>query len=122
MNLVHRHLLIYGILSDTPKDTSLVESWLRDLIALVGMKILVEPKCVYCETEGNEGMTGIACLETSHCSIHVWDADKTFKMDLYSCQDFRVKTVLDHLRVLGMVKYKCILVDRDTNEILLRIE
>src|SRR5215831_16466709 len=79
-------------------NPSQVESMLRDLIDVLGMRILGEPHMYEVETEiaklGKEpfedegGVTGVCVLSTSHCSIHTWPLRPFFVMDVYSCRDF----------------------------------
>jgi S-adenosylmethionine decarboxylase len=84
-----------------------VESMLRDLVELLGMRLLGAPHLYEVETEiaklGVEpfedegGVTGICVLSTSHCSIHTWPLRPYFVMDVYSCRDFDPALVEQHL-------------------------
>ena len=75
-----------------------VEAMLRELVDLLGMRLLGAPHLYEVETEiaklGVEpfedegGVTGICVLSTSHCSIHTWPLRPFFVMDVYSCRDF----------------------------------
>lgn len=86
---------------------STVEGMLRDLIEILGMRILGEPHMYEVETEiaklGVEpfedegGVTGVCVLSTSHCAIHTWPLRPYFVMDVYSCRDFDVARVKRHL-------------------------
>jgi S-adenosylmethionine decarboxylase len=89
-----------------------VESTLRELVALLGMRPLGEPHLYEVETEiaklGAEpfedegGVTGVCVLSTSHCAIHTWPLRPFFVMDVYSCRDFDPGLVEQHLvRRLG---------------------
>ena|SRR5271154_1330916 len=131
MEPVHKHLLISGTVKLLPNKMikepqmakfalnveNVVEKWLDDLVNLVKMRIFIPARARYCSTYGNEGVTGIISLETSHASIHFWDQDKSFKFDLYSCQDFDVDTVIKHLNKFDLEKYSYKVIDRDTNEV-----
>jgi S-adenosylmethionine decarboxylase len=79
-------------------DAKTVEATLRELIDVLGMRMLGEPHMYEVETEiaklGVEpfedegGVTGVCVLSTSHCSIHTWPLRPFFVMDVYSCRDF----------------------------------
>lgn len=89
-----------------------LSEWLAGLVASVGMKVLIPPNCVRCDTPGNEGVTGIVCLETSHASIHIWDIG-FLQADLYSCKSFGVDAVLDRFNVFGPTLINFTLIDRN---------
>ena len=91
---------------------STVESMLKDLVELLGMRLLGAPHLYEVETEiaklGVEpfedegGVTGVCVLSTSHCSIHTWPLRPFFVMDVYSCRDFDPALVESHLaKTLG---------------------
>ena len=94
-----RHIKVLGRGSATRMgDAKNVESMLVDLVDVLGMRILGEPHMYEVKTEieklGKEpfedegGVTGVAVLSTSHCSIHTWPLRPFFVMDVYSCRDF----------------------------------
>ena len=80
---------------------------LRELVELLGMRLLGAPHLYEVETEiaklGVEpfedegGVTGICVLSTSHCSIHTWPLRPYFVMDVYSCRDFETELIEQHL-------------------------
>jgi S-adenosylmethionine/arginine decarboxylase-like enzyme len=84
-----------------------VEAMLRELVELLGMRLLGAPHLYEVQTEiaklGVEpfedegGVTGICVLSTSHCSIHTWPLRPFFVMDVYSCRDFDPALVEQHL-------------------------
>ena len=43
------------------------------LIKDIGMKLMFGPEVRYVRQEGNEGLTAVAIIETSHVALHVWD-------------------------------------------------
>src|SRR5258708_884123 len=108
-----RHIKVLGrgsaaLLAHAPN----VEGMLRELVAMLGMRLLGDPHMYEVEAEieklGVEpfedegGVTGVCVLSTSHCSIHTWPLRPFFVMDVYSCRDFDPKTVEAHLaRRLG---------------------
>src|ERR1700733_2217122 len=84
-----------------------IEAMLRELVELLGMRLLGAPQLYEVKTEiaklGVEpfedegGVTGICVLSTSHCSIHTWPLRPFFVMDVYSCRDFEPARVEEHL-------------------------
>jgi S-adenosylmethionine/arginine decarboxylase-like enzyme len=80
---------------------------LRELIGVLGMRMLGEPHLYEVETEiaklGVEpfedegGVTGVCVLSTSHCAIHTWPLRPYFVLDVYSCRDFELDEVERHL-------------------------
>ena len=103
-----RHIKVLGQGSaELLGRASTVESMLRDLIGILGMRILGEPHMYEVETEiaklGVEpfedegGVTGVCVLSTSHCAIHTWPLRPFFVMDVYSCRDFDPMRVQQHL-------------------------
>src|SRR5580692_12233488 len=103
-----RHLKVLGRgQSSLLGSADRVESMLRELVELLGMRLLGAPHLYEVETEiaklGVEpfedegGVTGICVLSTSHCSIHTWPLRSFFVMDVYSCRDFDPALVEQHL-------------------------
>src|SRR5580692_10627045 len=88
-------------------DAKNIEGMLRELIDILGMRILGTPHMYEVETEiaklGVEpfedegGVTGVCVLSTSHCAIHTWPLRPYFVMDVYSCRDFDPSAVEAHL-------------------------
>ena len=115
MSNVHRHMFGTAYLTDPPRTVEQGERWLLELVELVGMEILIPPICVYCLDEGNEGLTGLVGLTTSHASFHCWSEVEQpfFQYDLYSCREFDPEVVVDHLRQFGLVDVEWSLVPRD---------
>src|SRR5271155_1344097 len=103
-----RHVKVLGRVSaDLLGNAKNVESTLRELIDILGMRLLGEPHLYEVETEiaklGVEpfedegGVTGVCVLSTSHCTIHTWPLRPFFVMDVYSCRDFEPADVEAHL-------------------------
>lgn len=80
-----------------------IEDWLRRLVVAVDMQVLKEAEAIQCDDLGNEGISGIVMLTTSHSSIHIWDkkAQPYFKMVLYSCKPFPTLPILGMFSELG---------------------
>jgi S-adenosylmethionine/arginine decarboxylase-like enzyme len=98
--LDHKHLILHARVRNPERTPQFVENWLLELVHAIDMKVLISPKVVRCDLIGNEGVTGIICLQTSHASIHVWDKAPVpyLNMDLYSCKPFDLNVVVDHVK------------------------
>jgi len=85
------------------------------LVKDVKMNILDGPYVKYLNVVGNRGITGIVVIETSHCSIHIWDEQKPalVQMDLYSCADFLTDTVVNRLKDFNLIDYEALRIDRN---------
>ncbi len=88
--LIHKHLIIRAEANRVPTAEEQLSEWLKELTDSIGMKILMGPYVKYCNMEGNRGITGIAVIETSHITIHVWDEPNPalMQIDVYSCAEF----------------------------------
>lgn len=116
--LNHKHILITATgLANPPRTPEQLSSWLIELVSKVDMVVLLGPYSIRCDTLGNEGVTGIVCIETSHASVHCWDmhADTLpfLKMDLYSCKDFSPADVIEHLAVWQPTQSEYMVIDRN---------
>jgi S-adenosylmethionine/arginine decarboxylase-like enzyme len=114
-HLEHLHLIVTAWVDKPPMTATDGEHWLRRLVSLVDMQILMDAKALYCEDLGNEGVTGIVGLTTSHASFHSWhDAVEPFvSFDIYSCRCFSTDVVFKHLSEWKMTKCEYLLVDRN---------
>ena len=118
-DLNHKHILVSASgLRKPPQTAEDLDAWLRRLVDKVGMKILMGPFSIRCDTIGNEGVTGVCCIETSHCSVHVWsECESPFlKMDLYSCKDFDPLDVYRMIKEFRPFETSWIVIDRNGNQ------
>lgn len=100
----HTHLIVTMTLSNPPKTTQIVYDWLIKLVKTVGMEILSGPHVEECADIGNEGVTGIVVLSTSHASLHCWSEVEIpyLQFDLYSCKDFDKSLVMKMFDEFGL--------------------
>ncbi len=100
MKLDHKHLILNADVNKPPVEPKAVEDFLRKLTDTIGMKVKIGPIAAYCEAEGNHGVTGAVCIETSHISIHAWDkvAKPYLRLDVYSCAAFDPWKVVTEVR------------------------
>ena len=114
---IHKHLLIRAEVKNPPKenDDLLLVNWMRYLIQDIGMKLLFGPVTRYVDVEGNEGLTAIAMIETSHIAMHIWEKEDPplLQLDVYTCGPFVPGTVLKALREFNPVKIRWKFLDRE---------
>jgi S-adenosylmethionine/arginine decarboxylase-like enzyme len=115
----HKHLIIRAEVNKPFVDPEITKDWLRRLVAAIGMNITKSggPHVDYVDVPGNSGIAGVVMIETSHCSIHIWEqADPPLvQMDVYSCKCFDVDVVLEHLNEMEPTKVDHLLLDRRSN-------
>jgi len=112
----HQHLLVRGTMRNPIIDPLKLNLWFKSLVELVDMEILMAPWSIYVNDLGNEGITGIVCLSTSHSSLHVWDKleEPLFQFDLYSCKQYDVDIVISWLNEMDLIEYDWMLIDRNS--------
>lgn len=113
--LFHQHLLIRAYVQNPPVQEEVLNQWMTELVADIGMKVVVPAKSKYVDAVGNEGLTGSINIETSHMAIHIWSKEEVPKleMDVYSCACFETETILEKLDEWGLIKYHSMMVDRN---------
>jgi S-adenosylmethionine/arginine decarboxylase-like enzyme len=107
--LKHEHLLVMAEIANPPTVPSLVEAWMLELIFALGMDPLIEPKAVYCDIEGNRGMTCICAIATSHIVLHTWDEGPLrMQLDVYTCSALDLDIVWERMKPFGVreIAYK----------------
>lgn len=120
--LQHLHLILALECKYPPKDAQETEAFISFLIKRVDMNIAKadtmpkNPMAYYCPCAGNEGVTGVGILETSHCAMHVWDTEFPAKVqfDLYSCKEFDIEFVISLMNSFGILGGSYMLIDRNT--------
>jgi S-adenosylmethionine/arginine decarboxylase-like enzyme len=112
----HIHMVCSILLQKPTRFTeNRIRAWLEHLVEEIDMNVLSGPHVATCYDAGNEGITGIALLTTSHVSIHIWDrATKPYaQFDLYSCKEFDPQVVLEILQELDVVEIHYVTLDRN---------
>mgnify|MGYP003345903828 FL=1 len=113
----HKHMILNALVRSPIVTEESCKNWLRKLVEIIDMKILIEPVAKFCDTEGNEGVTGTVVIETSHASIHVWHKEEqpVIKMDVYSCKDFDPDAVVNLVReTMDIISCAYMIVDRNS--------
>lgn len=112
----HIHLVLNATVTEPITDETACKKWLEKLVEIIDMKILIPPVAKYCDTPGNEGVTGTVVIETSHASIHIWSNEPVpyIKMDVYSCKTFDPWSVVQYLQdTMGVAKGSFVILDRN---------
>ena len=112
----HKHMILNATVRNPIVSEESCRNWLKKLVEIIDMKILIEPVAKYCDTCGNEGVTGTVVIETSHSSIHVWHKEEEpyIKMDVYSCKDFCPDAVVDFVKeTMDIVHGGYMIIDRN---------
>jgi len=114
---IHKHLLIRAEVKNPPKenDEKYLVNWMRYLIQDIDMKLLFGPIARYVDVEGNEGLTAIAMIETSHIAMHIWEKEDPalVQLDVYTCGPFVPGIVLKSLQEFDLVKIRWKFLDRE---------
>ena len=118
LKIIHHHMLLSGYVRNAGVTVDELETWLTDLVYLIGMSVFISAKAKVCNTPGNEGISGGIGLETSHANIHFWDATSEVKFDLYSCQAYNVDDVIQHFQPFDLFYHRTVIIDRNTNRVI----
>ena len=125
----HHHLLLRMELETCPgeNDKETVSNMIDNIIKDINMKSLASPHVYYMKyPRFNEGLTGIAPIETSHIAFHFWNQpDPRFlhtgtsncllEFDIYTCGTLSTRNigkVLHHLTCYRPVYADVTLIDR----------
>ena len=122
MSVEHKHILINARVNNPMGSYQEAIDFLNDLVSRVGMKVLMGPHASYVNTPGNQGVTAIVGIETSHIAFHVWDEEMPARLqfDLYTCGSLDKQVVLDMVNDrFGIVTGDYKIFDRETSFVLL---
>ena len=90
---------------------------MQSLVDYIDMKTIQGPYASYVTKEGNQGLTCIVMIETSHIALHIWDepSPAEIQFDLYTCGDLPVDKILRKLEdELGLKDYHYMVLERST--------
>lgn len=113
--LEHKHLIVRAELNNPPQCTTAIELWMRNLVDVIGMKILMGPYSVYSDMVGNRGLTAVTIIETSHIALHVWDECEPAlaQLDVYTCSTLNIEDVFKALESWNPTKVEYKYMDRE---------
>ena len=116
---VHKHFILRAEVKHPPgeKAKQRIWNWMFFLIKDIDMKIMFGPEVRYVRTKGNEGLTAVAIIETSHVALHVWDKQDPplLQLDVYTCGPFKPEVVLKAIREFIPAKIQWKYLDRETD-------
>jgi len=115
--LEHKHLIVRAEINKPPHDTEQIKLWMRDLVQAIDMKILMGPYAVYSDMVGNQGLTAVTIIETSHIALHVWDEVQPAlaQLDVYTCSKLDVVDVFKAIECWEPSKVQYKYIDREHN-------
>ena len=113
--LEHKHLIVRAELKNPPKDPDYIKTWMAKLVDTIGMKILMGPYSVYSPMVGNQGLTAVTIIETSHIAMHVWDEcdPGMMQLDVYTCSKLDPRDVFDAISEFEPTKVEYKFIDRE---------
>ena len=116
-HLQHKHLLVRAEVNSPPLEAFDLTTELRSLVRHIDMKILSGPHTAFCPVRGNMGWSGTVIIETSSITFHSWMESHypVIQLDVYSCKDFEVNTVLMWLRQFDPERIDYKFLDREHN-------
>lgn len=116
-HLQHKHLLVRAEVNSPPMADFDLAAELESLVKHIDMNILSGPHTVWCDNAGNIGWSGAVIIETSSITLHSWIESHypVIQLDVYSCKDFSVDTVLLWLRQFDPEKIDYKFLDRENN-------
>lgn len=109
-------------------DKDVIAEMIRTVIKDIGMNLLGEPHVYFVKSPAyNEGLTGIATIETSHIAFHFWTRPQRrvlhhrssrclLQMDVYTCGTLRgpqISKVLHHLTQFGPTHVEITVLNRN---------
>ena len=88
---------------------------MRNLVDAIGMNILMGPYAIYSDMVGNQGLTAVTIIETSHIAIHVWDECEPalMQMDVYTCSTLDINDVFKAIEEFKPTKIEYKFIDRE---------
>jgi S-adenosylmethionine/arginine decarboxylase-like enzyme len=113
--LEHKHLIVRAELNDPPYNAVDIKRWMTHLVDKIGMNILMGPYAVYSDMEGNQGLTAVTIIETSHIAMHVWDEVEPalMQLDVYTCSSLDINDVFSAIQEWQPSKIEYKYIDRE---------
>lgn len=113
--LEHKHLIVRAELNNPPYNAADIKIWMKHLVDKIGMNILMGPYAVYSDMEGNQGLTAVTIIETSHIAMHVWDEEEPalMQLDVYTCSTLNIDDVFEAIKEFEPTKVEYKYIDRE---------
>ena len=86
--------------------------FVKELAKVIDMKIISGPHSKYINDKGNEGVSSVSIIKTSHICVHSWDKKTPglMHLDIFSCKTFSTHKIIKYLykrfKVFGKIKTK----------------
>ena len=116
-HLQHKHLLVRAEVNSPPLQNYNLKAELESLVRHIDMKILSGPHTAWCPVVGNTGWSGVVIIETSSITFHSWVETEypVIQLDVYSCKDFEIESVLMWLQQFEPERVDYKFLDREHN-------
>jgi S-adenosylmethionine/arginine decarboxylase-like enzyme len=114
---LHNQLLVNGYTDKPLTDEKSAVEWMQSLVDSINMNTLMGPYATYSTKAGNQGLTCIVVIDTSHIAIHLWDEPNPaeLQLDLYTCAELPTDEVLKKLEEeLGLRDYHYMVIERSS--------
>jgi S-adenosylmethionine/arginine decarboxylase-like enzyme len=119
--IFHKHLLVNAKVHNPMRSEQEAIDFLNRLVERIDMKIIKGPFAHYVDKPGNEGLTAIVMIETSHIAFHIWDAQdpSLVQFDLYTCGSLDLPSVFDEFtKTFDVVNLEYQMFDRENGFVL----
>ena len=115
--LEHKHLIVRAELNNPPFHPEEIKHWMNNLVKKIGMKVLMGPYAIYSDMTGNQGLTAVTIIETSHIAMHVWDEvdPGLMQLDVYTCSALNIDDVFEAIEEFDPIKVEYKYIDRDNS-------
>lgn len=90
---IHQRISARGLDQFKVKDTSYIKEFINTLVLEIGMKAMMPPVAIYCDTDDvdKRGVTGFVVIQTSNIGAHFLDSfegEPSVVLDVFTCKDF----------------------------------
>lgn len=111
----HKHLIARIKVDNPLYSQDQIDLWIKETVKSIDMNIMAGPYFAYASADINKGWTGIAIIEFSHVSLHIWENENLIEFDVFSCKRFDVNAVVEQLKKFGIRQMALHYLDRDKN-------
>jgi S-adenosylmethionine/arginine decarboxylase-like enzyme len=112
----HYHLIVKFNTNNPIVSPKKLKVFLLQLVKHIKMKVLLLPAVKRVGDIGNEGLSGVILIKTSHISCHIWDKfdPPLVHMDIYSCKKFDISKALAFIKkYMKAYNIKYVFLNRD---------
>lgn len=111
----HHHLFVRTQVERPLLTTERAVHFLRQAVALAGMKVINGPHAVLGTVPDNEGVSATAILDLSSVNLHEWPSQRLIHFDLYTCGEPPSQPAFFRLfeRECGIISFSAKLINRN---------